>query len=139
MSHELTRRSALLQAEIDRLEREAERFANSGVPEPVDVQDERSRRLAKLRHELKMELEAKRVVVLGTDHAIQKVGHLRNPELRVRLSYLIEKFAVTTLMEEWAEKWGPIRSFGSCKGPYRLQERRHSTRCRVPNISICSD
>jgi hypothetical protein len=72
--------------------------------------------LAKLRHELKMELEAKRVVVLGTDHAIQKQGDSRNPELRARLLYLIEKFAVTTLMEEWADKGGPSLASEVAKG-----------------------
>jgi hypothetical protein len=106
MSHELTGRSALLQAKIERLEREAERFASS----------ERSPQLANLRHELKMELETKRVVVLGTDHAIQKPGHLLNAQLRLRLSYLIARFGVTTVMEEWAEKWGPSLASEVAKG-----------------------
>ncbi len=116
MSRELKGRSAVLQAEIDRLEREAKRFATSGIPEPVDVREERSRLLTKLRDELKVELETKRVVVIGTDHAIQKTGHLKNPELRSRLLYLIEQFAVTTLMEEWAEKQGPSVASEVAKG-----------------------
>jgi hypothetical protein len=53
----------------------------------------------------------KRVVVFATTHAIQDDGHGLNSELRLRLSFLTEKFAPTLLMEEWASDRAP--SFAS--------------------------
>jgi len=46
----------------------------------------------------------KTVVILATFHEWQTLGHNRNSALEKRLAYLISKFGVQTLMEEWSEK-----------------------------------
>ncbi|MGO9518053.1 MAG: hypothetical protein ACLPND_13495 [Candidatus Korobacteraceae bacterium] len=74
MTGKLTGRSALLQKEVERLEREIERFAISGVADLADIQPQLADHLSQLRNELKRELETKRVVVLGTIHELQKNG-----------------------------------------------------------------
>ena len=46
----------------------------------------------------------KTVVMLATFHEWQTLGHDRNSALQERLAYLISKFGVQTVMEEWSEK-----------------------------------
>ena len=104
MNRELRGVSALLKEKIESLEYEIKCLANTDVPNTAGVLDERARRLAELRRELDRELVTNRVIVLGTIHEFQDVGHPKNKELEARLSFLIEKFAVTMLMEEWTEK-----------------------------------
>jgi len=111
MSRKLTGISALLRKQVERLEREIELFANTGVSDLGGFQHQCADQLAQLRNELNRELETKRVVVLGTVHELQKSGHKKNAELESRLRFLIEKFAVTKLLEEWAGNQAP--SFAS--------------------------
>jgi hypothetical protein len=53
----------------------------------------------------------KRVIMLGTVHELQKDGHFLNFKLKEILSYLIDKFGVGVLMEEWTTTQPP--SFAS--------------------------
>lgn len=44
----------------------------------------------------------KRIVIFATVHQLQQAGHFLNPELAKRLTYLHEKFAFETILEEWS-------------------------------------
>lgn len=96
MGDEWSGRSALLRRQIETLEHENELCRNQ-----IDSAS-RVRDLEELQRELERELTTKRVVVFGTAHHLQDKGHHLNSELECRLSFLIGRFAVTMLMEEWA-------------------------------------
>lgn len=94
----LTGRSAILQHKIDKVRQEIAMFAGF----PSDLPEGRLRELAQLEDELEHESKTKRVVVLGTEHGCQRNGNSNNAALAERLLLLIERFAVTLVMEEWS-------------------------------------
>jgi len=55
-----------------------------------------------LQNELSTELESRHIVLLGVAHALQDVGHFQNEEFKRRLSFLVESYGATTILEEWA-------------------------------------
>ena len=55
-----------------------------------------------LQNELSTELESGHIVLLGVTHALQDVGHFQNEEFKRRLSFLVESYGATTILEEWA-------------------------------------
>jgi hypothetical protein len=122
MASVFTGRSSLLTEEIDQLQQEIEWHNKSGIPGQEEIQDERSQRLAALRQELKLELGTKRLVVLGTMHNLQLVGHHQNAEFLERLLFLIEKFSVTAIMEEWTEDQPPSVASQLAGGPVRYKD-----------------
>ena len=101
MERELTGWSALLKAEIDRIEREIQWHDSVGISDPTDMSNARAQRLADLREELTAELKGKRVVILGLTHDSQVKGNSKNLELKERMDFLIQKFSPTIIMEEW--------------------------------------
>jgi len=105
MTTELRGRSAILKHEIERLENEHEvicrRIGSQHGSGPMECTHDQ--KLNELRLELDREVSMKRVVVFGTTHALQEKENPQNPELQRCLSYLTEKFAVTIIMEEWAD------------------------------------
>jgi hypothetical protein len=113
MANILHGRSAQLRREIERLEQEIALLRNQfeSAPGWDAMHASRYQELERLCREELQELATKRVVVFGTAHNLQNNGHCLNSELECRLSFLIEQFAVTVLMEEWATDLPP--SFAS--------------------------
>jgi hypothetical protein len=87
--------AAVLEREIAKLETEF----NGSVSTP-DLQHQISQKIQTLRAQQKKELTTKRVVILGTSHEAQDNGNQLNSAFERRLRYLIEKFAVSVVMEE---------------------------------------
>jgi hypothetical protein len=111
MDLKLTGRSAILKRRIDKLQREIEAFAALPLAGLSEEPDGRVQELTQLRHELAVEGKTKRVVILATEHGCQQNGNGNNGALAERLSLLIDRFAVSLLMEEWSETKAP--SFAS--------------------------
>jgi hypothetical protein len=111
MESNLTGRSAILQRKIDKLQREIELFATFPLNVPSEESNERTQELTELRDELERESKTKRVVILATEHGCQQNGNANNGALAERVLLLIERFALTLLMEEWSETKPP--SFAS--------------------------
>jgi hypothetical protein len=120
MDRLLTGRAALLQKQIDELNQRIEELAGIGITSAADTPEEDQQRLAEFRLELEMELKTKRVVVLGTGHEYQMLGHKLGQHLRQRLSFLIERFAATKIMEEWTEGEPSVAS-ELAKGPLKYK------------------
>ena len=49
----------------------------------------------------------KRIVILGTAHEYQRLGHFLNQQLEIRLEHLRSNFNSQVLLEEWSEKAPP--------------------------------
>jgi len=118
--------------------REIIRSSLGGVLGSETLPDVNGQRLEELRRELKLETERKRVVVFATDHRLQEKGHPSNSELERRLSFLIDRFAATVVMEEWAADRPP--SFASIFADGRVayedvgtpSEQQFRTFCNAP-------
>jgi hypothetical protein len=95
--------AARIQGQIDRIEARIKHWAEAGIYTDESWQRADRKRLEELNRRLEHELSSKRVVVLGTIHEYQLDGRPMNSELGVRLQFLIESFAATTIMEEWTE------------------------------------
>jgi hypothetical protein len=106
MDRQLIGRAALVLREIERLKRDID-FHSSLEFYDSTVKTKDNEQLAKLQTELSLESVKSGVVVFGTVHKFQMMGDKNNPELEKRLSFLINKFSVTTLMEEWTESQPP--------------------------------
>lgn len=98
---------AVLQDRAEAIQHELELLKLGGIPESEINGDKRNEELAVLRRMIDEETKLKRVIVFGTFHDVQEKGHPKNPELAERLSFLIEEFAATTLMEEWSDRKKP--------------------------------
>ncbi len=109
MTNKLSGLSELLKLRIERLQQETELFRSviQHSPGSDPINDQSNQVLDDLKGQLERELEMKRVVVFGTTHELQKVGHSLNSELAARLSYLLDKFAATVVLEEWATEGPP--------------------------------
>src|SRR5260370_40850484 len=139
MANAFTGRSALLNREIERLEREQEilraAIGDSQTPEASAAYDGR---LQELREELERELSSKRIVLLGTSHGIQKNGDPLNTKLQTRLSYLIRRFVATIIVEEWAHDCPPLfaLTLASDRVAYKnvspRPEEQYGTFCNAP-------
>jgi hypothetical protein len=94
--------AALLQDQIDRLvqmDAWLPRYEGSAFNAQRKQHEEEMQRL---QNELSAELESRRIVLLGITHALQDAGHFQNEEFQRRLSFLVESYGATTILEEWA-------------------------------------
>lgn len=95
--------AARIKCEIEGIEGDIARCREAGIVRDESWQTVDRKRLDKLQRELELELTFKRVVVLGTIHEYQLAGRPLNSQLCARIQFLIDRFAATTILEEWTD------------------------------------